>query len=145
MKASEKPIIVEEKFDEDVDTVWAALTEPEQMRKWFFDNIPDFKPEVGFMVEFDVDAGERHFLHQWKVLRAVPKKLIEVNWRYEGYAGNAIVSFGLEQLGSQTKLTLTNTVTEDFTEGIPEFERESCIGGWRYFIQQRLKEYLEHP
>ena len=144
MKKSEKPIIVVEKFDKSVDKVWAAITDVEEMTKWFFDNIPDFKPEAGFEVEFDVDAGERHFLHQWRVIRAVPKELIEVNWSYEGYSGNAIVSFKLEKLGNQTKLTLTNTVTEDFTEGIPEFERESCIGGWQYFIQQRLKEYLDN-
>lgn len=144
MKKSEKPIIVEERFDKDVDKIWAAITDVDEMTKWFFDNILDFRPEPGFEVEFDVDAGERHFLHQWRVIKVIPKELIEVNWSYEGYAGNAIVAFKLEKLGNQTKLTLTNIVTEDFTEGIPEFERDSCVGGWQYFIQQRLKEYLEN-
>ena len=142
MKRSDPPIIVEEYFDADPASVWAAITDVEQMRIWFFENIPDFKPVVGFSVEFDVDAGERIFLHQWAITKVVPGKLIEYNWRYGGYAGDAIVVFEVIPVNGSTMLRLTNIVTEDFQEGIPEFERQSCIGGWTYFIKQRLKEYL---
>jgi hypothetical protein len=38
---------------------------------------------------------------------------------------------------------LTVEVLEDFPDDIPEFRRESCIGGWNYFINHRLKEYLD--
>ena len=61
MKRVDPPIIVEETYNKPIDTVWSAITEPVQMRKWFFDNIPDFKPEVGFEIEFDVEAGGRVF------------------------------------------------------------------------------------
>ncbi len=143
MKKSDKPIIVEEIYDTDIATVWGAITETEQMRKWFFENIPVFKPVVGFTVEFDVESGARTFPHQWKITKVVPGKLIEYNWKYGGYAGEAIVTFELQRVKDSTKLILTDIVTEGFQADVPEFERESCIGGWRYFIQQRLKEYLK--
>ena len=142
MKRSDDPIIVEEYFDADPGSVWGAITEVEQMREWFFENIPDFKPIVGFTVEFNVDAGERSFLHQWEITKVVPGRLIEYNWKYSGYAGDAIVTFEVIPENGSTMLRLTNIVTEDFQEGIPEFERQSCIGGWEYFIKQRLNEYL---
>jgi len=143
MKRSDAPIIVEEYFDTDPATVWGAITELKQMRKWFFENIPDFKPQVGFFIEFNVYAGERCFLHQWEITKVVPGRLIEYNWKYGGYAGDAYVTFELHPINGSTLLRLTHIITEDFQEGIPEFERESCIGGWEYFIHQRLKEYLE--
>ena len=142
MKRSDDPIIVEEYFDANPESVWSAITDVEQMRVWFFENIPDFKPVVGFSVEFDVDAGERRFLHQWEITKVVPGKLIEYNWKYGGYAGDAIVIFEVIPVNGSTMLRLTNIVVEDFQEGVSEFERESCIGGWTYFIKQSLKEYL---
>jgi uncharacterized protein YndB with AHSA1/START domain len=143
MKRADKPIIVEETFYQPMETVWAAITKPEQMRKWFFDNIPDFKPEVGFETEFDVENGGRVFPHQWKITKVEPGKLVEYNWRYGGYQGDAYVTFELIKEGSSTRLRLTNTVVEDFQEGIPEFTRESCTGGWVYFIKGQLKKYLD--
>lgn len=143
MKRSDDPIIVEQFFDADPAVVWAAITELYPMRQWFFENIPAFKPSVGFKVKFDVDAGGRTFPHHWKITRVEPGKLIEYDWQYGGYAGDAIVIFEVIPANGSTLLRLTNIVTEDFQEGIPEFKRESCIGGWTYFIQQRLKEYLD--
>ena len=65
MKTSEALVVVEGDIDGSVTRLWHALTDAQVMRQWFFDNIPDFKPEVGFTTEFMVDAGERQFLHQW--------------------------------------------------------------------------------
>jgi uncharacterized protein YndB with AHSA1/START domain len=66
MKKSDKPIIIEEIYDQTIETVWRALTEPNQMRKWFFSNIPDFEPKKGFKVEFNIVDGEKNFPHQWR-------------------------------------------------------------------------------
>ena len=46
MKSNEEPIVVEDEFDNSLETVWAAITELEHMREWYFENIPCFKPEV---------------------------------------------------------------------------------------------------
>ena len=143
MKRIDPPIIVEETYNKPIETVWRAITEPVQMRKWFFDNIPDFKPEVGFEIEFDVETGGRVFPHQWKITKVESGKLIEYNWKYGGYQGDAYVTFELTPEENATRLRLTNIVVEDFQDDIPEFKRESCIGGWNYFIKERLKKYLD--
>ncbi len=36
----------------------------------------------------------------------------------------------------------TLTGRGDFPDDVPEFERESCLGGRQYFIGQALKAYL---
>ncbi len=143
MKKSEPTIIVEETFDSSIEKVWNSITQIDQMREWFFDNIPDFKPEVGFETEFIVKSDERVFTHQWQITEVIPLKLIKYNWKYEEYDGNAFVVFELTEQAGLTKLSLKNIVSEDFSDDIPEFRRESCIGGWEYFINQRLKNYLE--
>jgi hypothetical protein len=77
-----------------------------------------------------------------EVIQTKPTQLLELNWRYTGYKGNAIVTFKRTEMDKQTMLTLTHTVTEDFTESVSEFKRESCISGWRYYLQERLKKHL---
>ncbi|MBC8755898.1 SRPBCC domain-containing protein [Kordia sp. YSTF-M3] len=142
MKASEPPIIVSQVFEASAETVWNAITEVEQMQQWFFDNIPDFKAEVGFQTQFNVKAPSRDFLHIWKVTEVVPQQKIVTNWKYENCKGNSFVTFELKPHKDGTQFTVTTKVTEDFSDDIPEFERESCIGGWTYFIKERLYPYL---
>lgn len=113
------------------------------MHQWYFEKIPSFKPEVGFKTQFNIKSGERNFLHNWEVLEVIPHKLIKYNWKYENYPGDSNVTFELLAENNKTKLKLTVEVLEDFPQNIPEFKRESCIGGWEYFIKDRLKKYLE--
>lgn len=131
-----------EDFEKTLDTVWRAITDPTEMRNWFFDNIPEFKPVTDFEVEFNVESGDRVFPHQWRVTRVEQKRLIEYKWKYGGYTGDSYVTFELFREEDYTRLRLTHIILEDFQEDIPEFQRESCIAGWKYFINQRLKEYL---
>lgn len=143
MKTSDDPIVVKQSFKARSDTVWKALTEVDLMRQWYFDNIPAFKPEIGFATSFMVQSGGRDFLHMWKVTEAVPRKRISYEWRFQGFPGESTAVFEVIQKGMSTILRLTVTVGEDFPGGIPEFERNSCIEGWKYFINERLKEFLE--
>ena len=144
MKATDPPIVVEQTFNASIETIWKAITEHDQMIQWFFDNIPSFKPEVGFTTQFDVEAGGRNFIHAWKLTEVIPKKKIVYNWKFSNYPGDGYVAFELlEQPDGQNTLRFTNTIVEDFPEGIPELTRESCIAGWEYFIQNSLKAYLE--
>lgn len=143
MNKNDKPIIVEQTFETSIDTVWNSITEVEQMRQWFFDNIPSFKPEVGFETQFNIESQGRNFLHLWKVTEVVHQKKITYNWKYEGYPGNSFVMFEIWREDNLTMLKLTHIVQESFPEDIPEFTRESGIAGWTYFIQKSLKDYLE--
>ncbi len=143
MRKGDDPIIVEQFFNRSIESVWKAITEVDQMRQWFFENIPKFKPEVGFETQFNVQSQDRNFLHMWKVTEVVPLRLIRYNWKYEGYPGNSYVVFELFKENNLIKLRLTAQVLEDFPQDIPEFKRESCIEGWTYFIKKSLKEFLE--
>jgi len=143
MRSSDEPIVVEQTFNATIDTVWKAITQVDLMRQWYFDNIPSFRSEVGFETQFNVHSEGRDFLHMWRVTEVVPGKKIVYDWRFAEYAGDASVAFELIKQDNLTRLRLTCTVRESFPEGIPEFTRESCIGGWEYFIKKSLKEYLE--
>lgn len=143
MKKNDEPIFVEQTFNASIDTVWEALTDINKMRQWYFGNIPDFKPEVGFETRFNIQSQGRNFLHMWKVTEVVPGKMITYNWKYEGYPGDSFVTFELYKKNHLTRLKLIHQVYESFPEDIPEFTRESCIGGWTFFIKKNLKGFLE--
>jgi len=143
MKHNEPPVVVEQTFAVPAQRVWDAITDVSLMRQWYFDNIPDFQPVVGFKTQFNVSTGERDFPHMWEVIESNPPEKLVYTWRFEGYDGDSYVTFELSPEGEATRLQVTATVTEDFSDDIPEFQRESAEGGWKYFIHERLKEFLE--
>jgi uncharacterized protein YndB with AHSA1/START domain len=143
MSKANNPVIIEQTFKTSIQNVWKSITDVTQMRLWFFENIPSFVPEVGFETRFNVRSGNRGFLHLWKLTEVIPPKKIVYDWRYEGFPGNGTVSFELFEQNDGTLLRLTNEGLETFPSHIPEFTRESCIGGWEYFIKDSLKAFLE--
>ncbi|MCH7409344.1 SRPBCC domain-containing protein [Belliella sp. DSM 111904] len=143
MKKAEQAIVVEQIFDVSILELWKAITELDQMKKWFFVNIETFVAELDYETRFVVENEGRIFPHLWKITEVDPFKRITYNWKYEGYEGDSDVIFELFGSAKQSKLTLTHTVLEDFSDEITEFSRESCESGWIYFIKQSLKEYLQ--
>jgi uncharacterized protein YndB with AHSA1/START domain len=143
MKTSEPPVIVLQHFSQPLETVWKAITEVSQMRQWFFENIPNFKAEIGFQTAFDVQATTRVFTHQWTIKGVLPLQKIIYNWKYKDFTGDSFVTFELQEKEDGTLLTVTTAVIEDFPDDIPEFTRESCLQGWTYFIKERLVHYME--
>lgn len=143
MKNTDELIVVEQTFTVSLKELWNAITELNQMKQWFFENIPAFEPKVGFETRFVVENEGRVFPHLWKITEVEPFKKIIYNWRYEGYPGNSNVSFELSEQNNQTKLKLVHQVIASFSQDIPEFQRESCVEGWRWFLKQRLKNYLK--
>ena len=143
MKTTDEPIVVEQTFNSSVESIWNSITEISEMRKWYFENIPAFKPEVGFETQFNVQSEERNFLHKWKVIEVQPIKMIKYSWEFEEYPGKSTAAFEIIKENNKTKLRLTVEVLKDFPDDIPEFKRESCIAGWDYFLNGRLREHLE--
>lgn len=143
MKTTDEAVLVEYKFNTTIEQLWNAITKPEKMRLWFFENIPDFKAEVDFETEFPVTSGDRTFTHLWKVTEVIPLHKITYNWKYEEYAGDSFVTFELFEEREEVRLKLTMDILQDFPDIIPEFKRESCIGGWNYFIGEKLKSFLD--
>ena len=143
MLVNEPPVTVEQTFNCTPQKLWIAITDLDEMKKWFFENIPEFIPELGFKTQFMIENEGRQFLHLWEITDVTPKEKLTFNWKFKDYEGDSFVSFELSEKGSQTLLKLTVTVTEDFPDTIPEFKRESCLGGWKYFINERLNNYLK--
>ncbi len=143
MKKEEAPIVVEQAFDRPVSDVWNAITKIDEMREWYFDNIPEFRAEVGFETRFAVESGGRSFLHLWKVTEVDPQRKVIYSWKFEGIPGDSFVTFEVSGDEKSARLKVTTRVLESFPEDIPEFSRESCLGGWTYFIKDRLKAYLD--
>lgn len=140
--AIDPPVIVEQHFEVPVDALWRAITERDQMVQWFFDNIVAFEARVGFTTQFTIENEGRIFVHRWRIIEVEPLRKIVYNWQYEGYQGDSMVSFELKEQAGGCRVTVTHTVVESFPQSIPEFTRESCLGGWSYFIQQQLASYL---
>jgi len=143
MTINDKPILVEQLFKASASEIWEAITNIDKMKLWYFENIPDFKPVIGFKTAFDVQSDTRNFHHIWTVTEVIPLKKISYKWQYSEYKGESVSHFEIEELGNEIKLSVITEIIANFTENIPEFEPESCRAGWEYFIQNRLKNYIE--
>ena len=137
------PIITEQLLNQSIERVWKAITNSDEMVQWFFDDIPAFSPEEGFETKFIVALDNRTFTHLWKITEVEALKKIVYDWSYKEYSGKGIVIFELEEKENDTLLRLTNTGLDSVPNDIPEFTRDACIGGWKYFINGRLKTYLD--
>ena len=113
------------------------------MQQWFFPMMENFEPKIGFSTRFDVHHNGNVYPHQIEVTESVPNKIIAYTWKYGGYPGNSVVSFELESVGNQTRLTLTQNFTESFeADKYPDFSKESFTKGWTHFVGT-LQKFVE--
>lgn len=138
-----EPIVVERSFSAPTEALWRAVTEPAAMRRWYFEQIEEFRTEIGFATSFDVASGGRVFRHRWRVVEVLPGRLLAYTWRYDGYPGTATTAWKLLETPEGSRPLLTCTGIEPFPREIPEFTRESCRAGWEYFLQRRLPAFLD--
>jgi uncharacterized protein YndB with AHSA1/START domain len=137
-----QPIVIERVYEAPVDRVWKALTDKEQMKKWYF-QVSDFEPVVGFEFQFSGGTKTETYIHLCKVTQVVPGRKIAYTWRYEGYEGISEVSFELFPEGvKKTRLVLTHEGIESFPKQ-PNFGRESFTAGWTSITGKMLKEFVE--
>jgi uncharacterized protein YndB with AHSA1/START domain len=124
-----EPLLVERTIDASPEKIWRALTEKEQIAKWFVP-FSDFKPEVGFAFTFEgTDKSGETKRHLCKVTEVVPLKRLSYSWRYDGYEGESVVTFELIPEGTRTKLKLTHAGLETFPE-TAHFARNNFLAGW---------------
>lgn len=137
------PIVIERVYNAPIARVWSALTNNEELKKWYF-QLEEFKAEVGF--KFDFIGGPEEgpqYLHLCEITALEPFKKIAYTWRYDNYPGNSTVSWELFDQGEQTLLRLTHEGVHTFGENGKDFQKESFNGGWTYFVHTALKGYLE--
>jgi uncharacterized protein YndB with AHSA1/START domain len=134
-------VVIERTFNAPVARVWKALTDVEDMRRWYFD-LKEFKPEVGFEFEFIVEHEGMKYHHLCKITEVVPQKKLAYTWRYEGYEGDSLVTFDLFADGDKTRLKLTHEGLETFPK-LPAYARENFVKGWTEIIGSSLKGFVE--
>ena len=133
-------IIIERTFNAPLARVWKALTDVEEMRRWYFD-LEEFKPEVGFEFEFTVEHEGMKYHHLCRVTEVIPQKKLSYTWRYKGHEGDSLVTFELFAEGEKTRLKLTHEGLETFPK-LPAFARENFKQGWTS-IASELQQFLE--
>jgi len=115
--------------------VWAALTQPDEIARWWTDDL-SVTPEVGTLAEFRFSQGT--FVIQFEVAELDQDE--QVVWMSRQgppqWAGTSI-SWSLEPVQSGTNLVFTH-------DGFAMIDEvyEATRGNWRYFLDS-LKSYLE--
>lgn len=142
MSESTAPIVVEHTYEAPISEVWAAITDSDKMRRWFFDEMTDFRPQVGFETEFTHHHEGQDYVHQWKVTEVVPQRRITYGWRYGGYPGDSSVTWELYEVPGGTRLRLIHRGQETFPKDNPAFSRENCQAGWEYLLHEGLAGFL---
>ena len=137
-----KPFEIEKVYRAPVSRVWAALTDPNEMKKWYFD-IPGFKAEVGFKFEF---MGGRpdgiQYKHLCEVTEVEKERKLTHSWRYEGYEGNSFVTWELFPEGDSTRVKLTHVGLETFPASNPDLAAKNFAEGWTGILGTLLSNYL---
>ncbi|MEO1526494.1 MAG: SRPBCC domain-containing protein [Planctomycetota bacterium] len=143
MDPSDPPIVVEETYAVPPDRLWSAVTDPAEMRDWFFEEMQEFQPLDGFETTFVVELGDKQYTHRWEISGVKANERIVYGWSYDGLPGRGRVTWEIKADEQGSRLRLTNEILEAFPDDDPAFTRESCEGGWAYLLSESLKPYLE--
>lgn len=137
-----KEVVVERTFHASTAEVWAALTDKDQLKEWYFE-VSDFKPEAGFEFRFYGENEGTRFEHICTVVDVEQERRLSYTWRYEGYPGESLVTFDLVAGGAErTRLTVTHRGLDTFPADSPHFVVENFNAGWNGLFEQLLG-YLE--
>lgn len=138
-----KPLIVERIYNAPIQKVWSAITDKNQMKEWYFD-LETFKAEKGFKFQFTGGDENVQYLHECEILVCDPPNKLSYSWTYPDYKGYSVLTWELfEEDESKTRLRLTHEGLESFPQENPNFRIESFKGGWNYFINEALPNFVE--
>ena len=138
-----QPLTKEVLLEAPVQKVWKALTDVDEMREWYMD-IANFDLKVGHEFDFWGRKGDcQKYHHLCKILEIVPEKKLAYTWAYENSPGSTVLTFELQEEGDKTRLKLTHEGIESFAGLGKDFTKESFTGGWSFFMDDALKNYLK--
>ena len=135
------PFVIERTYNVPAQKVWEAITDKDKMKQWYFD-LKEFRPEVGFVFEFDGGREGRIYHHVCTITEVVPDKKLTHTWTYQGYPGVSYVTFELFEDGGSTRLKLTHSGIETFPASVPDFALHNFAEGWSYILGTSLAKYL---
>src|SRR3990170_2740310 len=114
------PFVIEHIYNAPIEKVWQALTETDKMKQWYFPQLIDFEPVIGFPFKFKDDGSP--YKKEWTVTNVINNRMLAHTWVYKGYPGVSEVTFELFQEVDKTRLKLTHTGLENFPDD-PHFAR----------------------
>ena len=77
-----EPIVIERTFNATLEQVWKAITDKDEMKKWYFD-LPEFKAEVGFCFQFTGGKeGGVQYAHHCEIIEVVHEQKLKQTWCY---------------------------------------------------------------
>ena len=137
-----QPVIVERTYNASAPIVWKAITDKNEMKKWYFE-LAEFKAEKGFKFQFGGGPSpEKQYHHLWEVTEVIPEKKLTYSWSYEGYPGISYVTFELFPDANKTLLKLSHEGLETFPKENPDLAAGNFAEGWNHIITISLKEFL---
>lgn len=133
---------IERTFPVSASRVWSAITDPDEMKNWYFD-IPRFRAEVGHKFDFMGGSPDGiQYKHICEVTDVVNERKLTHSWRYEGYEGNSFVTWELFPEGTSTRVKLTHAGLETFPKSNPDLVAKNFAEGWTGIIGKFLADYL---
>ncbi|MBQ0736104.1 SRPBCC family protein [Aquimarina celericrescens] len=137
-----KTVVVEEIYDASIEKVWKALTDKDEMKKWYFD-LSEFRAEVGFEFQFTGQGVKGDdYLHLCKITEVVPHKRLQYSWEYENLEGYSLVTFDLYKEGNKTRVKLTHSGIATFPQDNTDFDIKNFENGWTELLKKLLKNHL---
>lgn len=134
------PLIKEFIYNVPIEKVWQALTDTDKMKRWYFPQLLEFEPVVGFKFQFDDNGAE--YKKEWVVTKVEEGKTFAHTWAYKGYSGISEVRFDLFSEVNKTRLRVTQTDLESFPNHL-YFGRERFEWGWDNLLGRNLKHLFE--
>ena len=135
-------VLVERTFDVPVSKAWSAITDPAEMKKWYFD-IENFEAKVGTKFDFmGGPADGTQYLHLCEITEVKENEKLAHTWRYDNYPGNSLVTWQLIDKGEQTIVRLVHDDLQTLADE-PDFAKENFAEGWNHILHTNLKNYLE--
>jgi len=137
-----EPFVIERVYNAPVEKVWQAITNRDRMEQWYF-KLKEFKPEAGFVFEFEGGPPEKTYLHRCQITEAIPNKKLTHSWTYVGYPGQSFVTWELFDEGGKTRVKLTHAGLETFPADNTDFARKNFEMGWTEITGTSLRNFVE--
>lgn len=136
------PVIVEETYPVPLSRVWQAITDNEQIKKWYF-NISDFELREGAEFNFSAPAEDIVYDHRCVIKEIVPLKRFRHTWTHPTQSkSESVVTWDLKPVDGGTKVTLTHAGVEKFADDGAGFSRENYVMGWKEILGTSLRDFL---